>query len=176
MAKWMIPVILAAVLASLCLAADKAEKKDEKPMPAQSIGELQQQLEKLLKDTHTPGMSVAIVHRDGPEWVAGLGIADVASSRATTADTLFRIGSTSKAFASLSILMLADQGKLSLDDPVHKLAPEVWFENRWEASDPVRVVHLLEHTTGWDDIHLREWAKQAPDTMTLREGLDYDHT
>ena len=71
--------------------------------------------------------------------------------------------------------MLADQGKLSLDDPVHKLAPEVWFENPWEATDPVRVVDLLEHTTGWDDMHLREYAKQAPDSMTLREGLDYDH-
>src|SRR6266567_1885646 len=174
MAKWMIPVILAAVLASLCLAADKAEKKDEKPMPAQSVGELQQQLEKILKDTHTPGISVAIVHKNGPEWVAGLGLADVASNRANTADTLFRIGSTSKAFASLSILMLADQGKLSLDDPVHKLAPEVWFENRWEVTDPIRVVHLLEHTTGWDDLHLREYAKDAPG-MTLREGLDYDH-
>src|ERR1700741_1072390 len=155
--------------------ATAADKKDEKPKPAQSIDELRQQLEKILKDTHTPGVSVAIVHNDGPEWVAGLGLADVASNRANTADTLFRIGSTSKAFASLSILMLADQGKLSLDDPVHKLAPEVWFENRWGSTDPIRVVHLLEHTTGWDDIHLREYAKQAPDTMTVREGLDYDH-
>ncbi len=148
--------------------------KEEKPKPAQSIEELQQQLEKILKDTHTPGVSVAIVHRDGPEWVAGLGTADVASARANTADTLFRIGSTSKAFASLSILMLADQGKLSLDDPVHKLAPDVWFENRWEATDPIRVVNLLEHTTGWDDMHLREYAKDAPG-MSLRDGLDYDH-
>jgi CubicO group peptidase (beta-lactamase class C family) len=152
-----------------------ADKKDEKPTPAQSIDELRQQLEKILKDTHTPGVSVAIVHKDGPEWVAGLGLADVATNRATTADTLFRIGSTSKAFVSLSILMLADQGKLSLDDPIHKLAPEVWFENRWGSTDPIRVVHLLEHTTGWDDLHLREYAKQAPDTMTVREGLDYDH-
>ena len=86
----------------------------------------------------------------------------MASVAPHTADTLFRIGSTSKAFVSLSILMLADQGKLSLDDPVHKLAPEVWFENRWESSDPVRVVHLLEHTTGWDDFHLREYAKKRP--------------
>ena len=51
----------------------------------------------------------------------------------------------------------------------------MWFENGWEATDPIRVVHLLEHTTGWDDIHLREYAKQAPDSMSLREGLDYDH-
>jgi CubicO group peptidase (beta-lactamase class C family) len=152
-----------------------ADKKDEKPTPAQSIDELRQQLEKILKDTHTPGVSVAIVHKDGPEWVAGLGLADVAANRANNADTLFRIGSTSKAFVSLSILMLADQGKLSLDDPIHKLAPEVWFENRWGSTDPIRVVHLLEHTTGWDDLHLREYAKQAPDTMTVREGLDYDH-
>jgi len=177
--KWMIPVVLLAVLTPLCVAADqaadKADKKDEKPKPAQSIDELRQQLEKILKDTHTPGVSVAIVHRDAPEWVAGLGTADVASSRPNTPDTLFRIGSTSKAFASLSILMLADQGKLSLDDPVHKLVSDVWFENQWEATDSIRVVNLLEHTTGWDDMHLREYAKQAPDSMSLRDGLDYDH-
>ena len=85
------------------------------------------------------------------------------ANRATTPDTLFRIGSTSKAFASLSILKLANEGKLSLQDPVRKLVPEVWFQNRWEASDPVRVVDLLEHTTGWDDMHLREYAKDAPE-------------
>jgi CubicO group peptidase (beta-lactamase class C family) len=164
--------VLLCVLVPHCLAVDK---KDEKPKPAQSVEELRVELEKILKDTHTPGVSVAIVRKDGPEWVAGLGIADVSSHRANSPDTLFRIGSTSKAFAALSILMLAGQGKLSLDDPVHKLAPEVWFENRWESTDPIRVVHLLEHTTGWDDLHFREYAKQAPDSMSLAEGLDYDH-
>jgi CubicO group peptidase (beta-lactamase class C family) len=169
--KRIIPLVVLFLLSSFCLAAEK----EEKPKPAQSVDELRQQLEKILKDTHTPGVSVAIVHKDGPEWVTGLGKADVATDRVTTADTLFRIGSTSKAFASLSILMLADQGKVSLDDPVHKLVPDVWFENRWEATDPVRVVNLLEHTTGWDDMHLREYAKQAPDSMSISEGLDYDH-
>jgi len=161
------------LIASVCLAAD--EKEEQKIKPADSIQELQQQIEKILKDTHTPGVSIAIVHKNGPQWVTGLGIADVASKRPVTADTLFRIGSTSKAFASLSILLLTAQGKLSLEDPVHKLAPDVWFNNPWEATDPVRVVNLLEHTTGWDDIHFREYAKEAPDSMTLKEGLDYDH-
>src|ERR1035437_6758497 len=147
-------------------------KKDETPKPAQSITELRQQLEKILADTHTPGVSVAIVHRDGPEWVAGLGKSDVAGNHATTDETLFRIGSTSKAVASLSILKLAGEGKLSLQDPVRKLVPEIWFKNRWEATDPVRVVDLLEHTTGWDDMHLPEYAKD-PKGMTLREGLEY---
>jgi CubicO group peptidase (beta-lactamase class C family) len=170
--KWTVPAVLLLLLVPFCLAADK---KEEKPKPAQSIDELRQQIEKILKDTHTNGVSIAIVHKDGSEWVTGLGMADLASNRAATADTLFRIGSTSKAFASLSILLLADQGKLTLEDSVHKLASDVWFENRWESTDPVRVVNLLEHTTGWDDLRLREYAKQAPDSMGVREGLDYDH-
>jgi CubicO group peptidase (beta-lactamase class C family) len=165
-------IVVLFLIASLCLAADK---KDEKVKPAESIPELQQQIEKILKETHTPGVSIAIVHKNGPEWISGVGLADVASKRPATADTLFRIGSTSKAFASLSILLLADQGKVALEDPVHKLAPDVWFDNPWEATDPIRVVNLLEHTTGWDDIHFREYAKEAPDSMTLKEGLEYDH-
>ena len=168
--KWLLSVVVVAMLAPHSFADDK--KNDTKP--AQSIAVLRQQIEIILKDTHTPGATVAIVHRDGPEWVAGIGKADVASGRDATDETLFRIGSTSKAFASMSILLLADQGKLSLDDQVRKLAPEVWFENRWETTDPVRVVNLLEHTTGWDDIHLREYAKNAPE-ISLRDALAYDH-
>jgi CubicO group peptidase (beta-lactamase class C family) len=164
-----------ALILSLLATAGIAETKaDDTPVAAHSIEELQQQLQKILEVNHTPGMSVAIVHRDGPEWIAGLGMADVATHRAAVQDTLFRIGSTSKAFASLSILKLVNEGKLSLQDPVRKLVPEVWFQNRWEATDPVRVVDLLEHTTGWDDIHFREYAKDAPG-MGLREALDYDH-
>lgn len=170
MRRALLPVVVFATLAASCC----ADEKKEPPKPAQSIAELRQQLEGILKDSHTPGVSVAIVHRDGPEWVAALGLADVANHREVTPETLFRIGSTSKAFASMAILLLVDQGKLSLDDPVHNLVPEVWFENRWEANNPVRVVHLLEHTTGWDNMHLREYAKDAPG-MGLLEGLEYHH-
>jgi CubicO group peptidase (beta-lactamase class C family) len=164
-----------ALLLCLCAPAGyAAAKKDDLPPPATSIAELQRQLEQVLKEQHVPGVSIAIVHRDGPEWVAGLGLADVASGRAATAETLFRIGSTSKAFAGFAILKLAGEGKLKLDDKVHALVPDVWFDNPWEATDPVRVVDLLEHTTGWDDMHLREYFKSG-DGMTLTEGLDYDH-
>jgi hypothetical protein len=44
---------------------------------------------------------------------------------------------------------------------VRRLAPEVAFENPWEATDPVRVADLLEHNAGWDDVRLRELAKDA---------------
>src|SRR5260370_41094533 len=82
--KWVLSVVVLLMLA-VCGFAD--DKKDE-PKPAQSIAELRQQIETILKDTHTPGVSVAIVHRDGPEWVAGVGNADVASGRDATDETL----------------------------------------------------------------------------------------
>lgn len=169
--KFLISLFLFSFLGTACFSQAHAENKE----PAQSIGKLQAQLENLLKDMHVPGMSIAIVRRDGPVWIAGLGKADLANDRKTTETTLFRIGSVSKGFVSLSVLMLANEGKLSLEDPVKKLAPEVWFANKWEASDPVRVVHLLENTTGWDDMHLREFAKN-PSTMSSLEALDYDHS
>ena len=148
-------------------------KETDTSKAARSINELQQELEKILEDTRTPGLSVAIVHGDGPEWIAGLGKADVSNNRPATPETLFRIGSVSKAFVSLSILKLVNEKRLSLTDPVHKLVPEVWFENQWEADNPVRVVDLLEHTTGWDDLHLHEYAKDAS-KLDLREALDYN--
>jgi CubicO group peptidase (beta-lactamase class C family) len=147
-------------------------KKNE---PPQSIEELQVRLENILKDMHVPGMSIAIVSREGPEWIAGLGSADLANNQAATATTLFRIGSVSKGFVSLAILMLVHEGQLRLEDPVQKLAPEVWFDNQWEESDPIRIVHLLENTTGWDDMHLREFAKTRS-SMSSLEALNYDHS
>ena len=80
---------------------------NENKKPAQSIAELQTQLENVLKDMHVPGVSVALVNRDGPLWVAGLGKADVTNNRPATTETLFRIGSVSKGFISLAVLMLS---------------------------------------------------------------------
>jgi CubicO group peptidase (beta-lactamase class C family) len=90
--KRIISVVLFLLSTSIGFAVDK--QKEENTKAAQSIDELRQQIEKILKDTHTPGVSIAIVHKDGPQWVTGLGLADVAANRATTADTLFRLGST----------------------------------------------------------------------------------
>lgn len=162
------------IFACLGTACSSQNISDNKAL-AQSIAELQTQLENVLKEMHVPGMSIAIVHRNGPEWVAGLGKADLASDRTATASTLFRIGSVSKGFVSLAVLKLADEGKFNLEDPVQNVALEVWFGNKWEANNPVRIVHLLENTTGWDDMHLRELAKD-PLTMSLIDALDYDHS
>src|SRR5208282_3447069 len=130
---------------------------DNKSGP-KSIPELQTAIEAVLKETRTPGAAIAIVSRDKAEWVAGVGKADVAANKPATAETLFRIGSTSKAFAALAALQLQEEGKLKLTDTIHQWVPDVAFSNPWEATDPVRLVHLMEHTTGFDDIHFREYA------------------
>ena len=143
--------------------------------PPKTLADLQARLQDILKESHVPGVSVAIVRADGPEWIGAVGVRDVAGGQAADGDTLFRIGSTSKAFVSLSLLQLVEAGKVHLEDPVSQYLGDKWFENRWEKDHPTLVVDLLEHTTGWDDMHFREYAKQAPG-MSLADGLDYDHT
>ena len=160
-------VLLLSVAATWpALAADrKSEPK--------SIPELQAAIEAVLKETKTPGAAVAIVSRDKAEWMAGIGKANVAANKPVTADTLFRIGSVSKSFAALAALRLQEEGKLKLADTVRQWVPEVAFTNPWGATDPVRLVHLMEHTTGFDDIHLREYAHNEPTPIALKDALAF---
>lgn len=145
---------------------------EDDPVPA-TLDELKTAVEKIRQETKVPAIGIAIVDKAGPLWIAGLGEANTEKHIKADEDTLFRIGSTSKMFVALSVLKLVDEGKLSLNDPIRSLIPEIEFENPWEETHPVRVAHLLEHTTGWDDLHVVEYAFSAPDTMTTREGLDY---
>ena len=141
------------------------------PAPARETAELEKRISEQLAKHKVPGASVVLTDAAGDRWLAGIGKADVAAGKPVTPDTLFRIGSVSKTFAALSVLKLQEEGRLSLDTTVRSLVPEVRFENRWEATDPVRVVHLLEHTTGWDDLHFKEYASSDPKPLTLAEGL-----
>lgn len=146
--------------------------QEEKPIvPAKDGAELESRIQKILKDHKVPGMTGVVAGPEGVRWMKGVGLADVAADRPVTEDTLFRIGSITKTFVGLAALKLLEEGRLDLQTPVRHLVPEVRFENPWEATDPVRVVHLLEHTTGWDDIHLKEYAHNDPRPATLAEGL-----
>lgn len=141
--------------------------------PPRTLDELKAAIGRVLVETKTPGAGIAIVTRGQDTLIDGIGKADIAAGRPVTADTLFRIGSVSKGFASLSILKLQEQGRLQLTDPVRKYVTGVAFQNSWESTDPIRIVHLLEHTTGWDDLHLAEYANNNPKPLTLFEGLAY---
>ena len=143
------------------------------PAP-RTLPELKAALETVLRETHTPGAAVAIVGRQGPEWIAGVGLADVATGTPATENTLFRVGSLSKGFVALSLLKLQHEGKLDLQDPLRKHLPDLDFKNPWEATHPVRLLHLLEHGAGWDDLALRDNLFVTPAEMSLREILDHD--
>jgi len=149
-------------------------QRSDSQTPPRTIPELESRIRAVLERTHTPGVSVAVVSRDSVVWQAGLGWADVASGRDATAETLFRIGSTSKTFTALMVLLLEQEGRLHLEDPIQPLIPEIAFINPWEATDPVRLVNVLEHTAGWDDWSLRVFANSDPAPLTLRQGLDLD--
>jgi len=157
----------------VCVTAFAQDEQEEEKIIPETIDELLAAIDDVLDEHDTPGIALAVVNEDGPEWIGALGKANIENDIDADADTLFRIGSTSKMFVALSVLQLVEEGRLSLDDKVADLAPEIEFENPWEDTHPVRVVHLLEHTTGWDDMHLPEYAHSDPTPATLKEGLDF---
>ena len=162
----MLPLSL--VLSNLPALADEPAPA---PLPARDTAQLQQRLAQILKDHHVPGMGVALIQHRSVLWSAGIGLADVATSKMATADTLFRVGSISKMFVSLAVLKLVETGQLDLQTPIRDLAPEIIFSNPWEATDPVRLVHLLEHTTGWEDAHPREFLDDESGRIPLDQAL-----
>jgi CubicO group peptidase (beta-lactamase class C family) len=145
---------------------------EERIVPPRDETELEQRLEEIRAARKIPGMGVVIADRGGIRWARGMGKANVKTGAEATPDTLFRVASIAKMWVGLSTLKLESDGKLRLDATVRSLAPEVKFENPWESTDPVRVVHLIEHTTGWDDLSLREWAHDDPRPIALREAFD----
>lgn len=119
-----------------------------------SIQDLTDSIHTLMKQQHIAGLMLGICTRDSVLFSGGFGYADISSKRMVDSNTLFRMGSITKMFVSLGILQLAGEGKLNLNDELKKLAPDVPFSNRWEQTDPVRIIHLLEHTSGFDDMQL----------------------
>ena len=153
-----------------------AQKPGAAGPPPRTIAELESRIRDVLTRTKLPAVSIAIVSRDSVLWAAGIGKRDVAGGKDADANTLFRIGSTSKAFTSLMVLLMQQEGKLDLEDPISKYIPEIRFQNQWEATDPVRIVNALEHATGWDDLAFRDYANSDPAPLTLKQGLDFNPT
>lgn len=146
---------------------------DEDVAPPATLEDLKSGILDLMEEHEVPAVGIAMVDENGPVWVGAIGKSDIENDIDADGNSMFRIGSTSKMFVALSVLKLVEEGRLSLNDKVADLAPEIEFDNPWEETDPVRVVHLLEHTTGWDDIHLPEYAHNDPAPATLKEGLDF---
>ena len=95
-----------------------------------------------------PGLAIAVVKSGAIVHAAGYGLADVRANAANAPDTIFHLASCGKQFTGLGILMLAEAGKLDLDDPVSRHLPEL------SGLDPrVTIRRLLHHTSGIRDLY-----------------------
>jgi methyl acetate hydrolase len=108
-----------------------------------------------------PGVVTLIVNRDGVLYEGAAGKQDLARNVAMPADAIFRIASMTKPVTSVAIMMLAEAGKLKLDDPVSKYLPEFKdrpvmtkfneadgsFETR-PAKRAITIRHLMTHASG----------------------------
>ncbi|MFT4714217.1 MAG: CubicO group peptidase (beta-lactamase class C family) [Candidatus Azotimanducaceae bacterium] len=138
---------------------------------ATAVGDLDARILEILEETGAPGMIGAIVYGDEMIWQGALGVANIEFERPVTPDTLFRVGSITKTMVSLSILKLVERGQIELDGLITDLAPEAGVENFWKDTSPIKLVHTLEHTAGFDDIHFKDYAFSDPNVTTL-QGIE----
>lgn len=95
---------------------------------------------------HIPGLALLVSRNGEPVRAQGFGFSNVELQVPVKPETLFQSGSVGKQFAATAIMMLVEQGRISLDDPITKYFPEA--PPTWK---PVTVRHLLSHTGGFTD-------------------------
>ena len=125
---------------------------------AQPRADLTARINAALKDTGAPSVSVALVEHGELAWAQAFGKADLEAGRAADAATRYAVGSISKQFTAAAILLLQEQGKLSLDDTVAKYFPDLTDAGQ------VTIRELLSHTSGYEDYApqdymIPEWAQ-----------------
>jgi D-alanyl-D-alanine carboxypeptidase len=137
--------------------------------------------EQVLEATCVPSASIAIVLHGKFVYTEAYGFArlgtDSASAVPASADMRYSIGSISKQFTAAAVLMLQEQGKLSLDDPVGKYIPGL------TRGDEVTIRQVLSHTSGYQDYWPEDYvmtpmlqpesAQQILDTWA-KKPLDFD--
>jgi D-alanyl-D-alanine carboxypeptidase len=118
------------------------------PAAAQDAGldrKLSDKIAATLKETNAPSVSVSLVMNGKLAFAKAFGKASIEPDRAANTDTRYAVGSISKQFTAAGLLLLQEQGKLSLDDKVAKYFPDLT-----RAAD-VSIRQLLSHTSGYED-------------------------
>ncbi len=116
----------------------------------------------------SPGCAVAVVERGRVILARGYGLADLDRQTPITPRTVFEIASLSKQFTAASVLLLAERGRLSLNDDVRRYLPEL---PRYDAT--ITLNHLLHHTSGlpsYIDLLVRS-GKRYQDVTTDADAL-----
>lgn len=104
-------------------------------------------LEEVLQNYHAAGYAVAVVNKDGIVYSKGFGWRDVENKKPVSPNTLFPIGSSTKAFTAALVGKLADEGRVSLDSPVVNYLPKLRFYTD-ELTNKVTLRDMMSHRTG----------------------------
>ncbi len=112
------------------------------------IEQLAIELEAKRKEYHIPGMAIAVVKDDQIIMARGFGVMDLQQKTPVTAETLFSIGSSSKAFTATMLGMFVDQNKLEWDQQVTDQLPNYQFKVDGEIV-PITYRDMLSHRTGY---------------------------
>lgn len=113
----------------------------------------------------SPGCAVGVAMDGRTVLAKAYGMANLEHDAPFTVETVSEAGSVSKQFTAAAVLLLAQDGKLSLDDPVRRYVPELPGYG-----SPVTIRHLLSHTSG-----LREWSDLALYSGWTRETAVYSN-
>jgi CubicO group peptidase (beta-lactamase class C family) len=146
---WLLPVLFVAALSAAS------------SIPQQGTAALSKFLTDVTARGDVPGVVVAVVNKDGLIYNEAFGKSSTLRSTPMAKDTIFNIASMTKAVTSAAIMMLADEGKLKLDDDVAKYLPKYkdpLVISKFNAADgsyetrparrPITIRHLLTHTSG----------------------------
>lgn len=148
-------------------AAQKAEKADDAKLTA----ELREMIKQALAVWHTPGVAVAVI-RDGKVLLSeGFGQRNLAKNLPVTPDTLFAIGSSTKAFTATALGMLVDEGKLDWDKPVHGVMPDFELQDPFATAE-MSARDLLTHRSGLPR-HDLSWYDSGRSREELYHSLKY---
>lgn len=151
------PIVRALILLSTIALAAAPAPAQEADLAARLTRALER-LDVARQEAHVPGLAVAIVSGDERILAEGLGMADLASGREVTAETIFAIGSSTKAFTATLVGMLVDEGKMDWDDPVTKYLPDFVLQLDAEDEDAeLSIRDLLCHRSGFTRMGLL-WA------------------
>jgi len=94
------------------------------------------------------GLALGVVRNGRLEFFHGHGVADIASKRPITEDTVFRIASITKTFTAIAVMQLYEQGRVDLDAPANDYLRAYRLIPAKASFGPATVRHLLTHTAG----------------------------
>ena len=109
-----------------------------------------QHFPKRMAEDKVPGLSLALVDRDGILWAAGFGYTDYNRKTPVTSETLFAVMSTSKAITATAAMVAVQDGLLEMDVPIIEYLPQFTVKSRFEENPEKKITlrHLLSHTSG----------------------------